>query len=138
MTPRDIALVQESFAKIMPVASQTAEIFHDRLSEIAPGVASLFRGALAGQGGKLMTALGVVIAGLKDFDSIMPAAKALAARHVGYGATPAQYAPVGEALVWTLEHALGPDFTKETKNAWLAAYGALSGVAIAEAYGAAA
>ncbi len=47
----------------------------------------------------------------------------------------AHYAPVGEALVWTLDRGLGADFTSEARSAWLAAYGALSGVMIAAAYG---
>ena len=63
------------------------------------------------------------------------AAKALAVKHVAYGVTAAHYKPVGEALIWTLEQGLGPDFTPEVKDAWLSAYGALSGVMIAEAYG---
>jgi nitric oxide dioxygenase len=39
-----------------------------------------------------------------------------------------QYAPVGAALLWTLEKGLGPDFTPETKAAWTEAYTALAGV----------
>jgi len=38
-------------------------------------------------------------------------------------------------LIWTLEQGLGPEFTTDVKNAWLSAYGALSSVMIAEAYG---
>jgi len=66
---------------------------------------------------------------------VLPAAKALAVKHVGYGVVAGHYKPVGEALIWTLGQGLGDDFTPATKDAWLAAYGALSGVMIAEAYG---
>jgi hemoglobin-like flavoprotein len=82
-----------------------------------------------------MTTLGVVVAGLKDLETILPAAKALAVKHVGYGVAAAHYKPVGEALIWTLEKGLGEGFTPKVRDAWLAAYGALSGVMIAEAYG---
>jgi hemoglobin-like flavoprotein len=82
-----------------------------------------------------MTTLGVVVSGLKNLEAILPAAKALAVKHVGYGVTAAHYKPVGEALIWTLEQGLGPDFTPDVKNAWLAAYGVLSAVMIGEAYG---
>ncbi len=82
-----------------------------------------------------MTTLGVVVAGLKNLEAVLPAAKALAVRHVDYGVAAADYKPVGEALIWTLEKGLGEGFTPATKDAWLAAYGALSGVMIAEAYG---
>ena len=45
-----------------------------------------------------------------------------------YGVTADQYAPVGAALLWTLEKGLGPDFTPETKAAWTEAYTVLAGV----------
>ncbi|MGE5148514.1 MAG: globin domain-containing protein, partial [Rhodospirillaceae bacterium] len=53
---------------------------------------------------------------------------ALGERHKGYGVTADHYAPVGAALLWTLEKGLGADFTPETKEAWTAAYTALAGV----------
>jgi hemoglobin-like flavoprotein len=135
MTPEQIDLVQTSFAKVAPIADTAATLFYDRLFEIAPETKPLFRGDMNEQGRKLMTTLGVVVNGLKNLDAILPAARALAVKHVGYGVTAAHYTPVGEALIWTLEKGLGSDFTAKTKEAWLAAYGALSGVMIAEAYG---
>jgi nitric oxide dioxygenase len=79
-----------------------------------------------------------VVGGLSDLDAVLPAAKALAVRHVAYGVAADHYAPVGEALIWTLQQGLGEAFTPETRDAWQAAYGALSGVMITEAYGQAA
>jgi hemoglobin-like flavoprotein len=134
MTPIQIDLVQSSFAKVAPISDAAAALFYGRLFEIAPELKPLFHGDMAEQGRKLMMTLGVVVNGLKNLDAILPTAKALAIRHVGYGVKAADYGPVGEALIWTLEKGLGPDFTAEVKNAWLAAYGALSGVMIAEAY----
>ena len=61
----------------------------------------------------------------------------LARRHVGYGVTAAHYAPVGAALLWTLEQGLGEAFTDEVHDAWAAAYGLLS-AAMIEAAGEAA
>ncbi len=136
MTPDQIDLVQSSFAKVAPVADVVADMFYRRLFEIAPEVKPLFRSDMREQGRKLMTTLGVVVSGLKNLDAILPAAKALAVKHLAYGVAAAHYKPVGEALVWTLEKGLGEDFSLETRTAWLAAYGALAGVMIAEAYGA--
>jgi hemoglobin-like flavoprotein len=42
--------------------------------------------------------------------------------------TVAHYAPVGAALLWTLEKGLGADFTPEVKAAWTETYTALAGV----------
>jgi hemoglobin-like flavoprotein len=135
MTPDQIDLIQSAFAKVAPIADVAADLFYGRLFEIAPEVKPLFRGDMRELGRKLMTTLGVVVSGLKDLEAILPAAKALAVRHVAYGVAAADYKPVGEALIWTLDKGLGEDFTPATKEAWLAAYGALSGVMIAEAYG---
>ena len=135
MTPHQVDLVQSSFAKVAPIADAAAAMFYGRLFEIAPEVKPLFHGDMAEQRRKLMTTLGVVVNGLKNLDAVLPAARALAVKHVGYGVKAADYVPVGEALIWTLDRGLGADFTSEVRSAWLAAYGALSGVMIAEAYG---
>ncbi|WP_414899510.1 globin family protein [Rhizobium cremeum] len=131
MTPKDIDLVQSSFAKVVPIREAAAELFYGRLFEIAPEVKPLFKGEMKEQGRKLMTTLGVVVNGLRDLQSIVPAAVALAVKHNDYGVKPAHYEVVGDALLWTLEQGLGPDFTPETKAAWTSAYGTLSGVMIA-------
>lgn len=131
MTPNDIDLVQASFARVVPIREQAAALFYARLFEIAPEVRPLFKGDMPEQGRKLMTTLGVVVNGLKNLDAVVPAAEALAARHVAYGVRNEHYAPVGEALIWTLEQGLGGDFTPETRTAWLSAYATLSGVMIA-------
>lgn len=134
MTPSQIDLVQSSFAKVVPIAETAASLFYGRLFEIAPEVKPLFHGDMKEQGRKLMTTLAVVVNGLKAPESILPATKALAVKHVGYGVTAEHYVPVGAALIWTLEQGLGNDFTSETRDAWLAAYTLLSGVMIEEAY----
>ncbi len=38
MTPDQVKLVQESFAKVAPISETAAVLFYDRLFEIAPSV----------------------------------------------------------------------------------------------------
>lgn len=135
MTPEKIALVQDSFAKVVPIADQAAILFYDRLFEIAPEVKPMFHGDMAEQRRKLITMLAAVVNGLGNLDSILPVASALAKRHVGYGVTAKLYEPVGEALLWTLERGLRSDWTREVAAAWAAAYATLSGFMIKEANG---
>lgn len=135
MTPDQVKLVQESFAKVVPIADQAAALFYGRLFEIAPEVKPLFRGDMKEQGRKLMTTLAVVVNGLSRLEAILPAASALAKKHVGYGVKPADYTPVGAALLWTLERGLGPAWTPQLAAAWTDAYTTLSGFMIGEAYG---
>jgi|SRR5215470_16509503 len=135
MTPEQVTLIQQSFAKVRPIADQAATLFYGRLFEIAPASKALFKGDLAEQGRKLMATLGVVVNGLSDLPSVLPAASALAKKHVGYGVKADDYAPVGAALLWTLERGLGAAWTPQLAAAWTAAYTTLSGFMIAEAYG---
>jgi nitric oxide dioxygenase len=51
---------------------------------------------------KLMAALAIIVGGLSTLERILPAASALAKRHVAYGARPEQYPVVGSVLLWTL------------------------------------
>jgi hemoglobin-like flavoprotein len=135
MTPERVSLVQASFAEVAPISEQAAAMFYGRLFEIAPEVKPLFRGDMAEQGRKLMATLAVVVNGLTNLPSILPAASALAKRHVGYGVKAEHYAPVGAALLWTLERGLGAAWTPQLAEAWTAAYTTLSGYMIGEAYG---
>jgi hemoglobin-like flavoprotein len=135
MTPDQVKAIQESFAKVAPIAGQAAELFYGRLFEIAPAVKPLFRGDMNEQGRKLMATLAVVVNGLSNLETVLPAASALAKRHVAYGVKAADYEPVGAALLWTLERGLGEHWTPELADAWGAAYGVLSGFMIGEAYG---
>ena len=134
MNPTQIKLVQDSFAKVTPISDQAAIMFYDRLFEVAPQVRALFPDDLAEQRKKLMATLAVVVRGLSDLPSILPAASALAKRHVGYGAVAEHYPVVGGALLWTLEKGLGDGWTQGVAEAWTAAYGTLSGYMISEAY----
>jgi nitric oxide dioxygenase len=135
MTPEQVTLVQRSFAQVVPIADQAARLFYDRLFEVAPAVRPLFRGDMAQQGQKLMATLAAVIEGLSDLPRVLPAASALAKRHVSYGARPEHYAVVGETLLWTLERGLASQWTPQLAAAWTAAYTTLSDYMIEQAYG---
>jgi hemoglobin-like flavoprotein len=135
MTPDQIELVQQSFAKVAPISEQAAVLFYGRLFEVAPAVRAMFPDDMTEQRKKLMATLAVVVSGLTNLEAVLPAASALAKRHVGYGAKPEHYPVVGGALLWTLEKGLGEGWTPEVASAWTAAYGTLSGYMISEAYG---
>ena len=135
MTPDQVKAVQDSFKKVEPISEQAAALFYGRLFEIAPSVRPLFHGDIAEQGRKLMATLAVVVNGLSNLEAVLPAASALAKRHVGYGVKPAHYEVAGEALLWTLERGLAKQWTPELAAAWGAAYRVLSEFMIGEAYG---
>jgi nitric oxide dioxygenase len=135
MTPDQVKLVQQSFARVAPISDQAAVVFYDRLFEIAPSVSALFPADMSEQRKKLMATLAAVVNGLGNLESILPSASALATRHVSYGAKAEYYPVVGAALLWTLEKGLGEGWTPELADARTAAYGTLSGFMISQAYG---
>jgi hemoglobin-like flavoprotein len=137
MNPTQIKLVQDSFAKVAPISEQAAVLFYDRLFEVAPAVKAMFPADMTEQRKKLMGTLAVVVNGLTNLEAVLPAASALAKRHVNYGAKPEHYPVVGGALLWTLEKGLGDGWTPDVAEAWTAAYSTLSGYMISEAYGSA-
>ena len=135
MTPDQIELVQQSFAKVAPISDQAAVMFYDRLFETAPAVKAMFPSDMAEQRRKLMATLAIVVNGLSNLELVLPAAASLATRHVAYGARAEHYPVVGSALLWTLEKGLGADWTPDVADAWTSAYATLSGFMITQAYG---
>ncbi len=135
MTPEQVSLVQGSFSKVAPIADQAAVLFYDRLFELAPQVKAMFPADMTEQRRKLMATLAVVVNGLSNLESILPAASALAQRHVAYGAKAEHYPVVGSALLWTLEKGLGEEWSADIASAWTVAYAILSGFMIEQAYG---
>jgi hemoglobin-like flavoprotein len=135
MTPDQVRLVQQSFAKVATISETAAALFYERLFEVAPSVKAMFPADMTEQRKKLMATLAVVVNGLGKLESVLPAASALAVRHVSYGAKPEHYPVVGSVLLWTLEKGLGKSWTPAIADAWKAAYETLSGFMISEAYG---
>ena len=85
MTSQQIALVRESFAKIVPASEQAAVLFYDRLFAVDPSTRPLFRGDMKSQGAKLMAAIGSVVESLDRIETMMDDLRALARRHGRYG-----------------------------------------------------
>jgi hemoglobin-like flavoprotein len=127
LTATDIGAVRASFAKILPIKDRAADLFYDRLFEIAPQLRQMFPSNLTEQKRKLMAMIAAAVGGLDDLDALIPQVKALGARHAGYGVTVNQYAIVGDALMWTLERGLGEAFTPDVRSAWAKVYGILAG-----------
>jgi hemoglobin-like flavoprotein len=129
MTPDQTQIVQSTWKQVVPIADTAATLFYDRLFEIDPTTRPLFKAeTLPEQKRKLVTMLNTVVNGLSRPEQIVPAAEALARRHVGYGVAAEQYDSVGAALLWTLRKGLGDAWTPVAEEAWTAAYTMLSGV----------
>ncbi len=122
-----IALVQDTWRRVLPIQNEVARLFYERLFELDPSLTSLFSSIdLRAQGRKLTSMVSVAVNGLTRLDSIVPAVRELGHRHAGYGVKDAHYDTVAKALLWTLEQGLGDAFTPQVLLAWTEVYGLLS------------
>ena len=122
MTPQEIKLVKDSWARVVPISETAAELFYGKLFELDPSVRSMFKGDMKEQGRKLMAILNTAVMSLDNLQSIVPAIQDMGKRHVGYGVRDKHYDTVGEALIWTLATGLKDDFDEQTKAAWIGVY----------------
>src|SRR6266700_3741787 len=102
MTPEQISLVRESFAKVSPIAPAAAAMFYERLFALDPSLRTLFKGDINEQGRKLMAMIGTAVANLDRLEAIVPAVRDLGRRHAGYRVEDTHYDTVAAALLWTL------------------------------------
>ena len=130
MTPRQIEIVKMSFAKILPFKEQAAELFYCRLFELDPSLRLMFKSDMTEQKQKLMVALALVVSNLEKPDNLMPSARELGKRHKSYGVQPRHYDVFGDAMLWTLEIALGASWDKEMAASWKATYDLLAAAMI--------
>ena len=126
MTEEKIKLVQDSWAKVVPISDQAAELFYGKLFELDPELKPLFKTDIKEQGKKLMQMINTAVNGLTRLDEIVGAVQAMGVRHKGYGVKDEHYATVATALLWTLGQGLGDDFTPEVEAAWVETYTLLS------------
>ncbi len=130
MTPHEIALVQTTFKKVVPIADTAAKLFYDKLFDLDPSLKALFKSDMTEQGAKLMTMIGMAVNSLSDLPGLIPVVQSLGVRHVDYGVEEEHYATVGEALLWTLEQGLGDEFTEQVRAAWTKTYTTLANTMI--------
>ena len=119
----DIQRVQESWEQVLPIADVAARLFYARLFELDPSLRSLFTATdMPEQRKKLMQMITAAVKGLDHLEQLVPVLQDLGRRHAGYGVADAHYDTVGQALLWTLEKALGRAFTPELRLAWTTVY----------------
>jgi nitric oxide dioxygenase len=120
-------LVQTTFARLAVMPEVAGALFYERLFTTNPGFRPLFKNSMRIQGVKLMTMLAMVVYNLPEPDQVSPTIRDLAVRHVEYGVKLADYDALREALLWTLEQALGEEFTPAVREAWTVCYDELAG-----------
>ena len=123
MTPEAIRLVRESWARVEDTRVELAHAFYRHLFIIAPDTRRLFGQVPPGvQDEKFADMLGEIVRVLDQPYRLLPQVSLLGRRHMQYGVTATDYAPVGDALLLALEERLGSEFTPRVRAAWGEAY----------------
>ncbi|MCB1186544.1 hemin receptor [bacterium] len=126
MNAEQIKMVQDSWAKVTPLGSKATEIFYNRMFETYPELRGLFPDDMQNQHKLLFNMINMAVIGLTRLEDIVPAVQKLGQRHVQYGVSDEDYGKVGASLLWTLEQALGDEWTPELAAAWTECYGLLA------------
>ena len=123
MTPEREQLVRDTWKRFEPKAADHARYFYDKLFELDPETTAMFsRANMDLQRHRLMESLGMLIAELDNPEQLVTDLVVMGKRHVAYGVRDSDYDAAGVALLWTLEKALGPEFTPDARAAWTEAY----------------
>ncbi len=135
VTPEQIAVVQTSWKRLAPIREQAAGLFCARIEELDPGIGALFRHPARVRSApeavrqippcsvqSALHAFGGLVNQLHAHAVWAPLARELGRQYGAIGLRSGHYATVAVALLWTLEKALGPDFTPELRDAWTASY----------------
>ena len=144
---RDIDLVQQTFARVAMLGSNTiGRLLFMNIFKIAPEAMKLFPlancdanmwrpgSALEVHVLKVVETVATAVSLLKDLDTLVPVLQGLGLKHVGYGVQPAHYDVVGQALIATLEVSLGRHFTEPVKNAYLKVWTVIKANMISDNY----
>lgn len=81
LTPKQLELVQTSWAKVEPIADTAADIFYTRMFSVEPSYRKLFPDDMAKQKKALMKMLAAAVKGITNLDELVPKVQDLGRRH---------------------------------------------------------
>lgn len=119
----DAVPLRDSFAAAAADPRAFASDFYDALFELAPGIRALFPDDLQSQREKFAQTLATIVGFVDDPTPLVGSLRQLGIRHRGYGTQPQHYAPVGEALLRTLEARTPGGLPPEARQSWRRLYG---------------
>jgi hemoglobin-like flavoprotein len=124
-----VKLLEQSFEGVKPNADAFAASFYGNLFADFPQTQALFAHSdMEAQQQKLLASLVLVVENLRQPQVLSEALQSLGNRHANYGIVPEHYPMVGTSLLKTFETYLGDAWTPEVKQAWVDAYGAITGL----------
>ncbi len=129
-----VDLLEHSFSSVLAQGEAFAATFYQQLFELAPETQALFADtSMEEQEQKLLAALALVMAHLREPERLAPVLKHLGEQHLKYRVTPDGFEMGGEALVETLRLFMGDHWSSELEVAWEQAYDAVVTLMLSDA-----
>ena len=131
MTQEQVLLVQKTWKLFRDIKPEfIGDVFYSKLFTDMPSLKKMFKTPMTSQYKKLTDMLSMIVGRLHNLPEITEDIRQMAKRHVGYGVKKEHYKIVTDALMWTLEQGLGPDWNEEVKESWTTCYKILSDIMI--------
>lgn len=124
----DTARLKQSWNAVAAYGDQVPLHFYSTLFLSHPETRQMFPMNMAGQRDRLVTALGHVVSNVDQVDQLVGFLRELGADHRKFAVRPEHYPAVGAALLGTLKHFLGDQWTEELAADWTTAYGLVAQV----------
>lgn len=133
----DVARLKASWEAATEHGVQLPLYFYSTLFLDNPPLREMFPPGMAGQRDKLVAALGNVVSNIDELDAVLPLIRQLGRDHRKFGVIADHYPAVGNALLTTLQHFLGDQWTNELAADWSEAYTVVAKVMVEAANAAA-
>jgi NAD(P)H-flavin reductase/hemoglobin-like flavoprotein len=133
----DNGRLRNSWTRVAAHGTQVPQFFYARLFLAHPQLRELFPVSMAVQSDRLVAALGTAVSNVNDLAALTPAIERLGRDHRRFAVRAEHYPLVGEALLATLGHFLGDEWTDELAGDWAEAYTVIATVMIGAAAAAA-
>jgi NAD(P)H-flavin reductase/hemoglobin-like flavoprotein len=124
----DTARLKQSWSLVAAYGDQVPLYFYSMLFLANPEVRQMFPTNMAGQRDRIVTALGHIVSNVDQIDQLVGFLQHLGADHRKFAVQAEHYPVVGEALLATLQHFLGDQWTDELAQDWAGAYGLVAQV----------
>lgn len=129
LTQETITTVKSTYPVLKEHGVAITTRLYERLFAEHPDVAQMFAAAAPGQPERLANAVLAYCQNIDRLDALGPTVERIAAKHVGAGVEPAQYAIVGDILLGSMVEVLG-GLDTAIIDAWSQAYSFLADVFI--------
>jgi NAD(P)H-flavin reductase/hemoglobin-like flavoprotein len=126
----DAAGLKRSWELVNQYGDQVPLFFYSTLFLSHPYTRAMFPVSMAAQRDRLVSALGRIVSRVDDLDEILPMLRQLGRDHRKFAVVRDHYPAVGDALLATLEHFCGAQWSDELAHDWRVAYAVVSRVMI--------